>query len=51
MTKTHKTILIVLGIPFLMFVIFVTLGFNETNKDTNYYKSIGLDLNGNIESV
>ncbi len=51
MKKNYQRILFVLGVPTTLFIVFVFVGLNKTEKDSQYYKSIGLRLNGKIESV
>ncbi|UAB75662.1 hypothetical protein [Mesoflavibacter sp. SCSIO 43206] len=51
MKKNYQKILFVLGIPFILFIILVFVGLNKTKNDVEYYKSIGLKLNGKIEAV
>jgi len=51
MKKSYQKILFVLGIPFILFIILVLVGHSKTKNDSDYYKSIGLKLNGKIEAV
>ena len=51
MKKNYQKILFVFGVPLTLFIVLVFVGLNKTGKDSQYYKSIGLKLNGKIESV
>jgi len=51
MKKKYKSILFALGIPFLLFIFFIKFGLKDTEKDSDYYKAIGLELNGTVQEV
>jgi hypothetical protein len=51
MRKNYLKLLSLFSIPIFMFIIIGFIGFNKIEKDSEYYKSIGLKLNGKIESI
>ena len=51
MKKKYKLALLVFGIPFILFIILIKVSLSENEKDSDYYKTVGLQLNGTIKTV